>query len=493
MFKHRSSVDVLSIVALSFLFLSPSVAAAAPSLSTSTTIASVASSTIPAITFAGGVNQVKATRTITVASVPIVPVTLTIGTCVVTVTGAGTSDTDCSNNTALIATTTDTTVNLIASRIRTFTGLSDTGHGALTIGGSNATTSFTTTGTETSATAITATLSSGTDFTLNTVNTTGIVGVASTVTVVIPSGIVATSTDHSVTIDGIVINLGNAALTANQVAAAIAAATFTSGTSYIADGSYVVTNPSAANLTFTKSATATLQNTPLVMADSKYGGTAQTNTFNFSGISNPYIYTITLNGKDYKATFLGGVLQSLVTDLATSLAADGSVACTTATNLITCSATNPGVTFTASASVVVVPSPAPALRSGSSRSSAQISVPAPAPKAPAPAPAPKDPAPAPAPAPAPKVSTPSAPASTSVGPKTSVSAPVVPTKTDVPAAPVFNGVTPAPSASQQTRVSAPSGVSSGSSVSASAAPTKTSVPLIFRKARSGVPIRVLVR
>lgn len=159
-------LGTLSVSLYSAIFLVPNIVSADTPLVANTSVSNVA--------------EVKATRTITVASVPTVPVVLTIGICAVTVTANGTSDINCTDNTALIATTTDTTTSLIASKLRTLTNVSDTGHGALTVGGSGATASFTTTGTEASATAVTATQSAGTNFTLATVNTTGVVPVAQT-------------------------------------------------------------------------------------------------------------------------------------------------------------------------------------------------------------------------------------------------------------------------------------------------------------------------
>ena len=196
-----------ALLLLSFFMLPATSFAANPSIGTSETVANVVAGTddqtdvtsattanvtagtndqtdVTTLTTAN-VAEVKATRTITAATVPAEPITLTIGTCVITITNAPASDTDCANDTAAIATSTDTTTSAIASRIRTITNLSDTGHGALTIGGSDTTASFTTTNTETSATVITASLSAGTDFTLTTVNTTGVIPVVQVNTITI--------------------------------------------------------------------------------------------------------------------------------------------------------------------------------------------------------------------------------------------------------------------------------------------------------------------
>lgn len=159
-----------------------------------------------------GVTEVKATRTITVASLPADGVTLTIGTCVVTFSDAGddTDEIDCDNNVAGISRKTATggadtsrSASQIAAVIRSLTNVSDTGHGALTVAGSSATASFTTTGTEAAATVITATLSAGSAVTLTTVNTTGVIGVTAVAQAVTftPAGI-SPSYTYTITLNG---------------------------------------------------------------------------------------------------------------------------------------------------------------------------------------------------------------------------------------------------------------------------------------------------
>ncbi|MEJ0021012.1 MAG: hypothetical protein WDN47_00325 [Candidatus Doudnabacteria bacterium] len=274
--------------------------------------------TIADADFTGGV---RAARTVTVNSVPANGVNLTIGTCVISFNTIATADADCGNNNAGIRTSVDNTAALVAARLRTLINVSDVGHGALTVAGSGTTASFTTTGPETSATVITASLSAGASIILTTVNTTGVVfstatipaltftggvtlvtsslvpvvtfgggvdivtssipsitfaggvnGVAATASTTIPAGLAANATDHSITIDGVVINLGTAAQSAVQVASTIAGTNFSTGTSYTADGAYTVSNVggTSATVTFTRTATGTAGNNGLTIADTDY-------------------------------------------------------------------------------------------------------------------------------------------------------------------------------------------------------------------------------
>ena len=190
------SVTLVSLFTFCFLFviIGNRTALAAPVISGAETTANV--------------EEVKATRTITVTSLPANGVTLTIGLCVVTFSDAGddTDEINCNNNVAGVSRATATggagtarSAAQIAAVLRSLTNVSDTGHGSLTVGGSSATASFTTTDTEDTAEVITASLSAGSAITLTTVNTTGVIPVARVVTFT-PSGI-AVDYIYSITID----------------------------------------------------------------------------------------------------------------------------------------------------------------------------------------------------------------------------------------------------------------------------------------------------
>jgi len=293
------------------------------------------------------VTEIKATRTITVNSVPTVPVTLTIGTCVVTITSSIGSDTDCSNNTAAIATSTDTTAAAIASRIRSFTGLSDTGHGALTIGGSSATASFTTTGAETTATAITATLSTGTDFTLTTVNTTGRVAVAqiNTVTIggTVETGDVYTMTVPAGTVSYTVLSTDlTPTAIANGIGAALVATTTYSAAAYTVSTS-----------TNTVIFTAKTAGTGFVQSSGTTNGPAISQQVTFTpaliNVYGSFDLGITINSANYSYT--ENTLANTLAGLVTALASDSAVNCSSDGTMITCVAKVAGTPFTYSTSI----------------------------------------------------------------------------------------------------------------------------------------------
>jgi len=296
------------------------------------------------------VAETKATRTITVNSVPTVPVTLTIGTCVITVSSAPAADADCSNNNATIATSTDTTAAAIAARIRTFTGLSDTGHGALTIGGSGSTASFTTTGTETSATPITATLSTGSDFTLTTVNTTGVIPVAQINTVTI-GGTVETGDTYTVHLPG-------------PVDASYTVISSDNTTSKIANGlrTAILASAGYGSQAFTA---ATSTNTVVFTAKTAGTGFTQTSgTTNYPGITEQATFTpntdvdthhnylITINGTSYSAN--AGSLSDLLANLLSAVNASSAVSCSNTGSAVLCSSSVQGTSFTAAAGVSLI-------------------------------------------------------------------------------------------------------------------------------------------
>ena len=150
------------------LLIFPSISfAATPSISTSETVVNVTAGTddqTGATTATqANVEEVKASRTLTVGALPGNNETMTIGTCVVTYassTGATNDELNCTDNVAAIdrdtgAGNTARSATDIAGIMRTLTNVSDTGHGALTVSGSGSAATFTTTGTETSATAVT--------------------------------------------------------------------------------------------------------------------------------------------------------------------------------------------------------------------------------------------------------------------------------------------------------------------------------------------------
>lgn len=124
--------------------------------------------------------QTKASRTLTIASIPANGETITIGTCVVTFDN-GTGETNCNDNVASVKRNGGETTSTIATNLRLITNLNDAAHGGLSVSGSGTNVTFTTSGNETSATNITYTNGTGVDVTNPTI-VTGVVGASQVVT-----------------------------------------------------------------------------------------------------------------------------------------------------------------------------------------------------------------------------------------------------------------------------------------------------------------------
>ena len=188
--------------------------------------------------------------------------------------------------------------------------------------------------------------------TINDDTYTSVNGVVATASVTISDALLASAADQSVTIDGVAISLGSSALTATQIATVIAGSIFTSGTSYIANGAYTVSNVGAM-LTFTRTSGGTEGNYGLVVIDASYGGAAQTVTFTPANLDGAnYIFSITLNGTAYTFTSDDTSAQTIVEGLATVMAIDPVVSCTEDNVILTCVADSPGTIFTHSSSVI---------------------------------------------------------------------------------------------------------------------------------------------
>lgn len=332
-------------------FFAPSVTqAASASITELETTANVSASTIPAVTTAGGVTEVKATRTLTVNALPANAETIVIGTCTVTFTttaGSTSDDTNCTGGATIDTNTGAGNVNRTAGDIavvlQSLTNVSDTGHGALTVGAPSGTTvSFTTTGTETTAAVVTFTDGTTGDIS-SSASTAGVVGVASTVTITITGALVASAADHSVNVDALgAIDLGTAALTAAQVAGAIR--TGITGAAGYGAKNYTVSG-SGADITFTRKATGSSGNASITLTDASYGAKAQVVTFTPVYTSGSFEFGIGINGTGYQ--FRGGNdIQSIVEGLVAELDADTDVTCTEDDTMVTCTADTAGTAFT---------------------------------------------------------------------------------------------------------------------------------------------------
>ncbi len=208
------------------------------------TVPNTASSTIPAVTFTGGLDftdstltapafsggvdavpEVKATYTLNVNSLPAAGTTITVGTCEIGFQNGITNlNTDCANDFAKIQVDGGATVSTVAADLQALVLLSDAVHGTLAVGGSGTEATFTTSGAETSATDIT--FVDGTSGAISkTSNTTGVVassGVQATTTITVDNSLFLGATDDEVTIDGNLVDL-SATTSTTDIATAIAA------------------------------------------------------------------------------------------------------------------------------------------------------------------------------------------------------------------------------------------------------------------------------
>lgn len=363
MLKHNvksTHFKAFSTLLLLSLFIIPSTTYAAnPSIATSETVANVVAGTDDqtAATAAtqANVEEVKASRTLTVGALPGNNETITIGTCVVTYassTGATNDELDCTDDAAAIdrdtgAGNTPRTASDVAGVIRTLTNVSDTGHGALTITGSSTEAIFTTTNTESSATAITFTDGTAGDIT-STASTTGVVPVAQVNTITIggtvDTGDVFTATlptvgavTYTVTSsDTTTTNIAAGLNTAIQASAGYASQDFTSASST----NTVVLTAKVAGTGFTQTSSATNR-----------ASVAQVVVFTPTNTQNNYSYTITINSTNYTyEADSDDSLQNIVEGLQALVNADSAVSCTEDDTAITCTAASAGTSFTYSTS-----------------------------------------------------------------------------------------------------------------------------------------------
>lgn len=355
----KTHFKILSILIVLGLFMVPGTSYAA-SISTSETTANVAAGTNDqtAATTAtqANVSEVKATRTLTVGVLPGNNETITIGTCVVTFassTGATNDELNCTDNAAAIdrdtgAGNTARTASDIAGIMRTLTNVSDTGHGALTVSGSGATATFTTTNTESSATAITFTDGTAGDIT-STASTTGVIPVAQVNTITIggtvETGDIFTATlptvgavSYTVTSsDTTTTNIATGLNAAIQASSGYASQAFTSA----ASTNTVVLTAKVAGTGFTQTSGTTNRS-----------ATAQVVVFTPADLEVGTTFTITINGTGYSYVQVSGnTMQSVVEALNALVDASAAVSCTENDVAITCTAASAGTAFTYSTGV----------------------------------------------------------------------------------------------------------------------------------------------
>jgi hypothetical protein len=327
--------------------------ASSPTFTASQSVASAVAGTndqtaVTAVTQANG-TQVKATRTLTVNSLPAGGTTSVIGSCTVTYATAAGDSLSCSGNAATISVTTHPSTATVAAALSLLTGLSDAGHGALTVSTSGFTDTFTTTGTESTSTPITFT-----DGTSGAVSST-----AST------NGTVPVAQINTLTIGG-TVDTGDVFVATLPTVGAVNYTVLSSDTttSLIATGllNAILSSAGYAGQVFT---VATSTNTLIFTAKTAGTGFTQTSSaanralaaqqvvFTPSNVSSGYTFRVTINGTDY--TSQSAALSTVLSDITSALSANTAVTCSQNGTAITCTAVVPGVAFTYATSVVAIP------------------------------------------------------------------------------------------------------------------------------------------
>ncbi len=173
--------------------------------------------------------------------------------------------------------------------------------------------------------------------------------VAATDTITIPAGLSANANDYSVAIDGNTIDLGTSALTAAEVASAIASAltTAATGTSYVANGAYTVST-SSADVVFSRT---NGTNGAITRGDASYGSVAQVVTFTPSSVVSGETFNIVINSSTYSFTSTAATAQNVVEGLQPLVNANSAVSCTEDNVKVTCTAATAGTSFSYSVSV----------------------------------------------------------------------------------------------------------------------------------------------
>ncbi len=346
---------------LVLVFLCPSLTHASASTTTLTAVQTVRNAGIndqvdALSTTTANVAQVKATRTLTVNSVPVASTTSTIGSCVITYSSTVADSLSCSGNAAILNIATHNSATLIAGTLRTLTNVSDNvnGHGALTISGSGTTATFTTTNAEASTTPIAFTDGTSGAVT-STASTNGVLPVTEVLSIAF-GGTVET---------GDVFSIG---MTGPQTATYTTQASDNT-TSDIANGmGSVITNLGTyGSLPFTVSTstnnlifTARTPGTAFYLTSSTTNATpvSQVVTFTPANVVGHQNFIVTINGGSTSWPYVGGPQGStpqVTAGLVLVLATNTTVSCKEDGTKVTCSAITPGTPFTYSASVTSIP------------------------------------------------------------------------------------------------------------------------------------------
>lgn len=340
---------------LMMVLLAIPVAAQAATFTATTTVANVTTGTNDqgATTTAtiANVAEVKASRTLTVGTVPVSTETITIGSCVVTFGAA--DSLSCSGNTATIATSTANTVDLVASKLRALTSVSDAvnGHGLLAITGTTTTAIFTTAGTEASSTPIRFIDGTTGGKVTSTASTTGVVPVAQRNTITIggtaEAGDIFTATLPTV---GAVNYTSTSADTTTTLIATGLGLAIVNSTGYADQVFTVSTSTNTVVFNAKVAGTGFLQTS----ATTNRAPVAQTVTFTPAAIKNAD-FNVTINGTVHTLRASAtATVKEVVDVLAPLVDAHAAVVCTEDDTKITCAAASAGTAFTFDSSVTNV-------------------------------------------------------------------------------------------------------------------------------------------
>lgn len=343
-----------------FLGLLPRLVLAAPTLVATETVANQAvgvnDQTASTTVTVANVAEVKASRTLTAASLPSDTESITIGRCVVTfvsVASTTSDETNCGDNNASI----DITLasgdeprpeSEIDAALRSIINLTDEVHGELDTIGSGSQAVFQTHGTETSATAVSFTDGTGGNI-ASTASVPGVLPVAQVSTVTL-SGTVEAGDSFTVTVPvppasgSVTYTVTTADASLSDIATGLATSIQSSG-GYASQAFTVA--PSGGTVVFTATAAGTGFSVSASAANRT--ATAQTVTFAPQNFKTGYRFTIRLNGSDYSAP--GSTVKAIVEALDTAIGSGAGVACTENDVVLTCTASTPGTGFTYETSV----------------------------------------------------------------------------------------------------------------------------------------------
>ena len=356
--QRRKAFNLLLIAAFlmsfgSFGGLNVASAAALSTFSTTLVIPNSAAGTdnqtAATSTTQANVAEVKASRTLTVNATPADGETITIGSCVVTFVASSSvtdDETDCTDDAAQIdidlgAGDVARVATETAAILRSLTNVDDPNHNSLAISGADDEAIFTTSGTETSATAVAFTDNTTGDIS-SSASTTGVVAVAQ-VSTVTPANVEIGDT-FTAAINGTAINFTATVATVANVTAGLTAAI---------NGSAENGNVTAVDQTTHVEITSDAAGTAFTLTSSTTNAVAVAQVVDFTpgNITLGETFHGILNGAQYDYKPSAGTVQAVVEGLQPSMNAAAGITCTENDAKITCTADSAGTGFTYDAAV----------------------------------------------------------------------------------------------------------------------------------------------